>query len=288
MPAHDRQGHRRHPLGGRCACGPRGCACIHIHGTASGRRGLPRGRRAYERGSTGRPNGCSWVWPTPSGRIHRDRLSGPDVCLRGPQPGAAAMMVIHDERAFRRAMLARRPRPWRIATSTATGRRPIWSALLRVALRNSHAFNRLNGTFSWLDRQRQRLSHLATGEHPGRQPRTTSRRTTIWATSSSRSSSTSRCCTRAPSSNTSTTPSSGRSGTSSTGSAACCSLGPDDHLLGDRHRLGRAGGRTPPRRTGAGSPRRPSAASSTTAPPTASGRTASATASPCSHRTTAT
>src|SRR5690242_12804039 len=78
----------------------------------------------------------------------------------GQQPGAAAMMVIHDERAFRRAIFGG---DRGLGESYVDGdwTSPDLVGLLRLALRNSHAFNRLNGTFSWLNRQRQRLRHLA-------------------------------------------------------------------------------------------------------------------------------
>jgi cyclopropane-fatty-acyl-phospholipid synthase len=78
----------------------------------------------------------------------------------GGQPGATAMMVIHDERTFRRALL-NGDRGLGEAYVDGDWSSPDPVALLRLALRNSHAFNRLNGAFSWIARQRQRLAHLA-------------------------------------------------------------------------------------------------------------------------------
>jgi cyclopropane-fatty-acyl-phospholipid synthase len=76
----------------------------------------------------------------------------------GSGPGAAAMMVIHDERAFRRAILEG-DRGLGESYMDGDFSSPDMVALLRLALRNGHAFNGLNGGWSWLARQATKLSH---------------------------------------------------------------------------------------------------------------------------------
>jgi cyclopropane-fatty-acyl-phospholipid synthase len=76
----------------------------------------------------------------------------------GAQAGSAATMVVHDERAFRRAILEG-DRGLGESYMDGDWSSPDLVALLRLALRNSHAFNRLNGTWSWVARQASRLSH---------------------------------------------------------------------------------------------------------------------------------
>src|SRR5579863_7449874 len=76
----------------------------------------------------------------------------------GPEAGAAALMAIHDERTFTRAMLAG-DRGLGEAFMDGSWSSPDLVALLRMALRNRHAFNRLNGAWSWLGRQAAAWQH---------------------------------------------------------------------------------------------------------------------------------
>jgi cyclopropane-fatty-acyl-phospholipid synthase len=83
----------------------------------------------------------------------------------GAGPGSAAMMVIHDERAFRRAILEG-DRGLGESYMAGDWSSPDLVALLRLALRNSHAFNQLNGVWSWLARQTSRASHALRSNTP--------------------------------------------------------------------------------------------------------------------------
>lgn len=73
-------------------------------------------------------------------------------------PGEAGMMLIHDERTFRRAILEG-DRGLGEAYLDGAWSSPDLVALLRMTLRNQHAFNRLNGPWSWIARQGWRLAH---------------------------------------------------------------------------------------------------------------------------------
>jgi cyclopropane-fatty-acyl-phospholipid synthase len=79
-------------------------------------------------------------------------------CFSGRDAGAAGLMAIHDERTFTRAMLAG-DRGLGEAFMDGHWSSPDLVSLLRMALRNRHAFNRLNGAWSWLARQVAALRH---------------------------------------------------------------------------------------------------------------------------------
>ena len=83
----------------------------------------------------------------------------------GPHRGPAAMMVIHDERAFGRAILAG-DRGLGEAFVDGDWSSPELVGLLRLALRNGPAFNRLNGRWSWLARQASRAGRWWRGNTP--------------------------------------------------------------------------------------------------------------------------
>jgi cyclopropane-fatty-acyl-phospholipid synthase len=70
----------------------------------------------------------------------------------GAEPGPAALMAIHDERAFGRTLLGG-DRGLGESFMDGDWSSPDLVALLRMALRNRHAFNRLNGGWSWVARQ---------------------------------------------------------------------------------------------------------------------------------------
>jgi len=76
----------------------------------------------------------------------------------GTSPGEAGMMFIHDERTFRRAILEG-DRGLGEAYLDGDWSSPDMVALLRMTLRNHHAFNRLNGPWSWLARRGWRAAH---------------------------------------------------------------------------------------------------------------------------------
>lgn len=76
----------------------------------------------------------------------------------GAGPGEAGMMLIHDERTFRRAILEG-DRGLGEAYLDGDWSSPDMVALLRMTLRNQHAFNRLNGPWSWIARQGWRVAH---------------------------------------------------------------------------------------------------------------------------------
>jgi cyclopropane-fatty-acyl-phospholipid synthase len=76
----------------------------------------------------------------------------------GEGPGAAGMMVFHDERAFGRTARAG-DRGLGEAFMDGDWSSPDLVALLRLALRNGHAFNTLNGPWSWLTRQVAAVGH---------------------------------------------------------------------------------------------------------------------------------
>lgn len=83
----------------------------------------------------------------------------------GAQPGSHGVLIVHDDRAFRRAMLEG-DRGLGESYMAGNWSTPDLVALLRVALRNSHAFNRLNGVSSWLARQASRVSHALRSNTP--------------------------------------------------------------------------------------------------------------------------
>jgi len=76
----------------------------------------------------------------------------------GADAGSAGMMVFHDERAFGRTAIAG-DRGLGEAFMDGDWSSPDLVALLRLALRNHHAFNTLNGSWSWLTRQVAQVSH---------------------------------------------------------------------------------------------------------------------------------
>ena len=76
----------------------------------------------------------------------------------GAGPGEAGMMLFHDERAFRRAILEG-DRGLGESYLDGDWSSPDLVALLRMTLRNSHAFNRLNGPWSWIARQGWKAAH---------------------------------------------------------------------------------------------------------------------------------
>ncbi|MEZ5315882.1 MAG: cyclopropane-fatty-acyl-phospholipid synthase family protein [Vicinamibacterales bacterium] len=78
--------------------------------------------------------------------------------FKGSHHGPSAMMVVHDERVFGRALRAG-DRGLGEAYVDGDWSAPDLVALLRVALRNGHAFARLNGGWSWVARQASRLTH---------------------------------------------------------------------------------------------------------------------------------
>jgi cyclopropane-fatty-acyl-phospholipid synthase len=78
--------------------------------------------------------------------------------FEGAGAAAPAMMVMHDERAFARAILEG-DRGLGESFMDGDFSSPDLVALLRLAIRNGHAFNRLNGPWSWVSRQLSRLAH---------------------------------------------------------------------------------------------------------------------------------
>src|SRR6187401_2152103 len=78
--------------------------------------------------------------------------------FQGRGPGASAMMCIHDERVFRRAFQYG-DRGLGEAYLDGDWTSPDLVALLRLALRNNHAFTRLNGPLAWAARQTSRVTH---------------------------------------------------------------------------------------------------------------------------------
>lgn len=76
----------------------------------------------------------------------------------GSQPGSTAHMAIDDERAFTRAILDG-DRGLGEAYMDGQWSSPDLLALLRLALRNGHAFGRLNGPWSWLNRKIAGAAH---------------------------------------------------------------------------------------------------------------------------------
>jgi cyclopropane-fatty-acyl-phospholipid synthase len=85
--------------------------------------------------------------------------------FRGAQPGPSGTLVIDDERAFAR-MLFGGDRGLGESYVDGDWSSPDLVALLRVALRNAGQFNRLNGAWSWLSRQRSRLAHWIRANTP--------------------------------------------------------------------------------------------------------------------------
>jgi cyclopropane-fatty-acyl-phospholipid synthase len=85
--------------------------------------------------------------------------------FEGAGAGAMAMMVVHDERAFGRTLL-HGDRGLGESYMDGDWSSPDLVALLRVALRNSHAFNQLNSTWSWVARQTGRLRHALRANTP--------------------------------------------------------------------------------------------------------------------------
>jgi cyclopropane-fatty-acyl-phospholipid synthase len=76
----------------------------------------------------------------------------------GPGASAPAMMVVHDERTFRRALLGGE-RGLGESYMDGDWSSPDLVALLRLALRNRRAYARLEGPWSWLTRRASKLAH---------------------------------------------------------------------------------------------------------------------------------
>jgi cyclopropane-fatty-acyl-phospholipid synthase len=85
----------------------------------------------------------------------------PDRSFQLGRPGSqpTAMMVVHDERVFRRILTGGE---MGLSEAFVDGdwSSPDLVALIRLALRNNSAMQRLNTTTSWLSRQAQRAAHL--------------------------------------------------------------------------------------------------------------------------------
>lgn len=84
----------------------------------------------------------------------------PDRSFQLGRPGASpsAMMVVHDERVFSR-ILAGGEMGLSEAFVDGDWSSPDLVALVRLALRNNSAMQRLNTTASWISRQAQRVAH---------------------------------------------------------------------------------------------------------------------------------
>ena len=141
----------------------------------------------------------------------------PDRTYQFGQPGTgpAAMLVVHDERVFLRALTGG---DLALGEAFVDGdfSSPDLVTLLRLAVRNMAVFHALNGPWSWLSRQ-------AAGATPEKAAAKTSRRTTTLATNFSVSSLTANSPTRPRGLTRLTIRSNRRSSTSSIASAASCS-----------------------------------------------------------------